>query len=70
MANRKPIFDINNNDVGTFSKSENEGKLILDAMLSQSSNSRMVMFLSDLARNRLTGEIPRLLYWNEVLQYL
>lgn len=25
---------------------------------------------SDLARNRLTGEIPRLLYWNEVLQYL
>ena len=25
---------------------------------------------SDLARNQLTGEIPRLLYWNEVLQYL
>ncbi|KAH1042188.1 hypothetical protein GYH30_024480 [Glycine max] len=31
LANRKPIFDITNNDVGTFSKSENEGKLILDA---------------------------------------
>ncbi|CAI0404315.1 unnamed protein product [Linum tenue] len=25
---------------------------------------------SDLAQNQLTGEIPRLIYWNEVLQYL
>lgn len=25
---------------------------------------------SDLARNQLIGEIPRLIYWNEVLQYL
>ncbi|PPD98906.1 hypothetical protein GOBAR_DD04068 [Gossypium barbadense] len=26
--------------------------------------------LWDLAQNRLSGEIPRLIYWNEVLQYL
>ncbi|GMP63551.1 hypothetical protein CsSME_00025188 [Camellia sinensis var. sinensis] len=26
--------------------------------------------LVDLARNQLIGEIPRLIYWNEVLQYL
>ncbi|XP_027184694.1 LRR receptor-like serine/threonine-protein kinase ERECTA isoform X2 [Coffea eugenioides] len=25
---------------------------------------------SDLAQNSLSGEIPRLIYWNEVLQYL
>jgi hypothetical protein len=24
----------------------------------------------DLAQNKLSGEIPRLIYWNEVLQYL
>ena len=29
-----------------------------------------LIFASDLARNQLSGEIPRILYWNEVLQYL
>jgi hypothetical protein len=29
-----------------------------------------VILFSDLAKNQLTGEIPRLIYWNEVLQYL
>ncbi|KAI8014560.1 LRR receptor-like serine/threonine-protein kinase ERL2 [Camellia lanceoleosa] len=28
------------------------------------------LFCRDLARNQLIGEIPRLIYWNEVLQYL
>ena len=30
LANRKPIFDITNNVLDTFSKSENESKLISD----------------------------------------
>jgi hypothetical protein len=30
----------------------------------------LVILFSDLAKNQLTGEIPRLIYWNEVLQYL
>ncbi|XP_058088515.1 LRR receptor-like serine/threonine-protein kinase SIK1 [Magnolia sinica] len=30
----------------------------------------MVVTDRDLAQNRLTGDIPRLIYWNEVLQYL
>ncbi|EMS63677.1 LRR receptor-like serine/threonine-protein kinase ERECTA [Triticum urartu] len=30
----------------------------------------MCMHPRDLAQNKLSGEIPRLIYWNEVLQYL
>jgi len=29
-----------------------------------------IFFFRDLAQNNLTGDIPRLIYWNEVLQYL
>lgn len=38
--------------------------LITEGFLSYTIGSR------DLAQNNLSGEIPRLIYWNEVLQYL
>ncbi|EXC20887.1 LRR receptor-like serine/threonine-protein kinase ERL1 [Morus notabilis] len=42
----------------------------IDVVLASADNLPGLAFVSDLARNQLTGEIPRLLYWNEVLQYL
>lgn len=33
-------------------------------------NAIKFIALRDLAQNKLSGEIPRLIYWNEVLQYL
>jgi len=33
-------------------------------------NAHLFLWNRDLAQNKLTGDIPRLIYWNEVLQYL
>lgn len=33
-------------------------------------NVCLFLWNRDLAQNKLTGDIPRLIYWNEVLQYL